>query len=921
MRVWLVEQGNFAEVVFSVIEPRTKRRAELPGPPITIRQLNDLLDRLAAADSTGEKTKVMHEIIQQTTAREQRWILRVILKDMQLGMKEDSVFKLLHPDAKELYASVCDLRATCEQCVDPTYRCVRRCPHVAIQPHPSVRHETALLVRRLNEISFCLFRALQPRHAHRADWRQVHKILSKKGEYAAEYKLDGERLMLHFERGARPDGSDRAEWFTRNCKNFTGWYGEAMGTTLRECLRPGLRDCILDGEMMVWKTDTGEFAAFGENRSLGDYRRRLDEGFQPCYVVFDALWINGESLGGLPLRERRERMRAMIDWKKHSMELSEMQLVEPNRDGRDGSREASKTHTEEIMMCLDRAMAKGYEGIVFKSLEAAYAPGARDHDWMKLKPDYVDEMGESLDLIILAGYYGDGKRRGGTISHFLLGLRAPEHERHKWGTQTDQALFYPFCKCGTGYSAQRLESLRAELLPGQRPWRKTARPAHLCGWVPVKTDDEPDVWFEPAKSLLMAVKAYEIVRGDSFLGGFTLRFPRCVGIRSSSDKPWHACEEYATVQQRFRDGNAKVAANKRKAADVAQDADADTDASTRGKKTHKGGGASSRSVDVLGAYQFDRAALAAQAQTTDRPRIFADVVAIVRGFGALDASSDRHVNRLRSLIASLGGTVDANLTCLTTLIIDADDTPGALIQEDVAKAQRDRASTYDILAAQWVFDCSAAGAWLPIEPRYVRYASPETDAAMRATMDSWGDRYKEPATQTSLAEATALVRSERRRALRQHGQRQHPQQQQQQHALQLLHEEKLREAMRALPDDDVATLTAGPATCLLGVVGYAQRPATRLRLRIGGARTVDAPTAGVTHVVLPASAASDGSLASIRAAITRARVDAAAVDGGEGGVECGEGGVSACFVSESWLDACESRGARVEEAEHRMAMR
>ena len=128
MRVWLVEQGNFAEVVFSVIEPRMKRRAGLPGPPITIRQVNDLLDRLAAADSTGEKTEVMHEIIQQTTAREQRWILRVILKDMQLGMKEDSVFKLLHPDAKELYASVCDLRATCEQCVDPSYRCVRRCP-------------------------------------------------------------------------------------------------------------------------------------------------------------------------------------------------------------------------------------------------------------------------------------------------------------------------------------------------------------------------------------------------------------------------------------------------------------------------------------------------------------------------------------------------------------------------------------------------------------------------------------------------------------------------------------------------------------------------------------------------------------------------------------------------------------------------
>ena len=41
---------------------------------------------------------------------------------MQIGMKEDSVFKLLHPDAKELYSSVCDLKFTCEQCVDPSYR-------------------------------------------------------------------------------------------------------------------------------------------------------------------------------------------------------------------------------------------------------------------------------------------------------------------------------------------------------------------------------------------------------------------------------------------------------------------------------------------------------------------------------------------------------------------------------------------------------------------------------------------------------------------------------------------------------------------------------------------------------------------------------------------------------------------------------
>ncbi len=48
--------------------------------------------------------------------------------------------------------------------------------------------------------------------------------------------------MLHFGRGAATDGSDRAEWYTRNCKNFTSCYGEAMTPVLRQCLRPEIRE-------------------------------------------------------------------------------------------------------------------------------------------------------------------------------------------------------------------------------------------------------------------------------------------------------------------------------------------------------------------------------------------------------------------------------------------------------------------------------------------------------------------------------------------------------------------------------------------------------------------------------------------------------------------------------------------------------
>ena len=55
-------------------------------------------------------------------------------------------------------------------------------------------------------------------------------------------------------------------------------------------------------------------------------------------------------------------------------------------------------------------------------------------------------MGDTLDLLVIGGYYGEGERARGGVSHFLLGLKAPETEKLKFGAHTDHPLFYPFCK-------------------------------------------------------------------------------------------------------------------------------------------------------------------------------------------------------------------------------------------------------------------------------------------------------------------------------------------------------------------------------------------------------------------------------------------------------------------------------------------
>ena len=61
---------------------------------------------------------------------------------------------------------------------------------------------------------------------------------------------------------------------------------------------------------------------------------------------------------------------------------------------------------------------------MIKNLNSSYVPNERKEKWIKIKPEYIDGVCDDFDLIILGGYYGSGVgRRGGTISHFLLGVK------------------------------------------------------------------------------------------------------------------------------------------------------------------------------------------------------------------------------------------------------------------------------------------------------------------------------------------------------------------------------------------------------------------------------------------------------------------------------------------------------------------
>lgn len=82
----------------------------------------------------------------------------------------------------------------------------------------------------------------------------------KNEQFWIETKLDGERLVLH------KKGSEY-KWFSRNSTDYTHLYGggiaEASGDNgnsfisyIKGQFKPGIDSCILDGEMLVFNTET-----------------------------------------------------------------------------------------------------------------------------------------------------------------------------------------------------------------------------------------------------------------------------------------------------------------------------------------------------------------------------------------------------------------------------------------------------------------------------------------------------------------------------------------------------------------------------------------------------------------------------------------------------------------------------------------
>jgi hypothetical protein len=139
-----------------------------------------------------------------------------------------------------------------------------------------------------------------------------------------------------------------------------------------------------------------------------------------------------------------------------------------------------------------------------------------------MKPDYGGQT-DNLDLIILGGYLGDGRRKKKIdgLGSFLLGIKK---------TSEEGSGYHTLCKATTNYHSEAMEELKERILPKIRDWDVANPPSHLRHWKP-PSGERPDRWIDPQDSCVVELKCAEITKSMAFSAGYTCRFPRLQHIR------------------------------------------------------------------------------------------------------------------------------------------------------------------------------------------------------------------------------------------------------------------------------------------------------------------------------------------------------------------------------------------------------
>ena len=364
--------GDPGLVAAGIVETRRPLgfAAFLKVEPLSIADVYERFVTIAHASgkrSQDIKIKNLQFLFSQAGSLEARYIARLAIEDMRIGIGEGGVRDAV---ARAFSSSGADVEN-----VERAYNLTNDMGQVAV----SARRGT------LAELSVMINHPIKMMLAQLGE--SIAAALGEIGTAAIEWKYDGARVQIHKE-------GDSVRIFSRRLENVTA----SLPEIVLAARQIAAKSAILDGEAVAIGKD-GRPMAFQE--ILKRFRRKYNVEKLAAQIplrlfLFDLIYLDGKSMTHLPLSERRAHLEKIA-----SPILLADQILS-------GSVEAA----EEIYR---QALNAGHEGLILKNPSSVYAPGKRGKNWLKIKP-----VMETLDLVVIGAKWGEG-RRASFLGSYRLG--------------------------------------------------------------------------------------------------------------------------------------------------------------------------------------------------------------------------------------------------------------------------------------------------------------------------------------------------------------------------------------------------------------------------------------------------------------------------------------------------------------------
>jgi DNA ligase 1 len=472
--------GDLGEVAYEIMSQ--KKQHTLFSHKLSVEKVLDNLKKLPELVGKGtvdKKLSLISELLTSASNIEAKYIIRTLLSDLRIGVASgtirDAVVEACLEKSKEN-----------SDAVQNAYDKLNDIAEVFVKACKGIKY--------LNETTLVPGKPIKVMLALKAE--DLDDGFERVGKPAAfEYKYDGFRMLIN------KDEKENITIFTRRLDNVTRQFPDVVKYVKENIIA---KTFIIDSEAIGYDPKTKIYLPFQSvsQRIKRKYDiERLIKELPIEVMVFDILYLNGESLIDEPFEKRTKILRKIIKNKKFHLRASEQLITE------------SKEKAEEF---FNKALIDKQEGLMIKNLNSPYKPGSRVGYMLKYKPE-----ANEFDLVITSAEYGTGKRVG-TLTSFSLSCKDEINDK-----------LVEIGKASTGLKEKEEEGLSYSEMT------KLLKPL-------IKKEEGRMIHVKP--KIIVTVIYQNIQESPTYESGFALRFPRITRLR-----PDKSIKDIATINEIKRD--------------------------------------------------------------------------------------------------------------------------------------------------------------------------------------------------------------------------------------------------------------------------------------------------------------------------------------------------------------------------------